>query len=308
MKPKIVAALITLMFIVGMLPIALSPRANAHTAANPFITDLIANQTIDAGDVLVWNDGINLFVRYVTTGSWMMTSTHLAVGDSLSDIPRTKQGSPIPGQFPFSTIHDPPVSMFTYTISLGSWTPGTVLVIAAHAVVCGPAGDQAFAEGLLATMPLYTYPDAENAGSVSVAIVGDNLVITIQTTGSWQLLDTFAFVGFSAPPFPPPWWTWPDRHTGLGGVTTDTYTFSLTGMGVNCGDVLFISVRTWMRGVDSFGNTVLRDGWADPNPFDGWTKFFSVTVPCRLVCETAWGNGVRFTSRNWAMYFNYAVQ
>jgi len=100
----------------------------------PDIFTLYAGQSIDIGTVSVWNDEENLYVTYSTTGGWEMTETHLAVATSLTDIPQAK-GNPIPGKFPYSTIHDPAVTEFTYTIPLEDWDSDTSLFIAAHAKV-----------------------------------------------------------------------------------------------------------------------------------------------------------------------------
>ena len=33
-----------------------------------------------------------------------------------------------------------------------------------------------------------------------------------------------------------------------------------------------------------------------------------VGVPCETIDETAWGEGLEFPGKNWAMYFEYTVQ
>ena len=131
---KLVAVLIALTLALGVLP----GVAFAHRASDPYSTDLIAGggnpkSAIDAGDVLVWNDADTLYVKYVTEGDWCLAETLLAVGDELSDIPQTRKGSPIPGQFPYSEQHDC-VTEYTYEIPL-EWDFDAELFIAAHAVV-----------------------------------------------------------------------------------------------------------------------------------------------------------------------------
>lgn len=118
-----------------VLAVGLALPAAAHTEDDPFVTDLIAGQHEDVGDVKVWNDGTNLYVQYETTGGWVLKETHLAVAEELNGIPQTKKGNPIPGKFPYSTQHDPLVTMYTYEIELGDWEPGTELCIATHAAV-----------------------------------------------------------------------------------------------------------------------------------------------------------------------------
>ena len=301
-------ATMTMLFLVGMLAMAYSPVATAHTEADPFVTDLIAAQTIDAGDVSVWNDGTHLYVRFETTGDWAMRSTHLHVATALEGIPQTKKDSPKPGQFDYMTPHDPPVMEFTYMIELGGWVPDTELYIAAHAVVCGPGEEPMFAQGLLTTVPLYTWPDAINVGTVTVAIVGENLVVTLETIDGWLMLDTHLYLNPTTPPtWPPPWVAFPYKHEGLGGVTTDQYVISLPSLGVGCDDTLYISTHA-----NLVKDGLTRHGWGEQNPLEpypvGWKKYFSVTISCELVCETAWGNGQRFNRKNWAMYFTYTVQ
>ncbi len=113
----------------------------AYLDVYPYVTDLIAGggnvkSAIDVGYVLVYNDLDYLYVKYVTEDGWYMTETHLHVADDVADIPQTKKGNPIPGKFDYVTYHDPAVQEFEYMIPWSEdWTPGTVLDIAAHAVV-----------------------------------------------------------------------------------------------------------------------------------------------------------------------------
>lgn len=66
---------------------------------------LLAGQTIPAGTVDVRIDDAreNLIVEYNTTGGWELVETHLWVGANLADMPQTRKGSPIPGQFPYKS-------------------------------------------------------------------------------------------------------------------------------------------------------------------------------------------------------------
>jgi len=72
-----------------------------HTADAPQVTTLFAGQTIDVGTVSVWNDCVNLYVKYETTGGWVMTETHLAVVTSVADFPTNKPGNLMVGHFPY---------------------------------------------------------------------------------------------------------------------------------------------------------------------------------------------------------------
>jgi hypothetical protein len=120
----------------GQVPATEQSGITYLTKGGPSEFTLYAGQDIPVGTVTVSNDDTDLYVTYETTGDWVMTETHLAVATALTGIPQTKTGNPIPGKFPYSTIHDPAVMEFTYTIPLAlAWAPDTSLFIAAHAVV-----------------------------------------------------------------------------------------------------------------------------------------------------------------------------
>jgi hypothetical protein len=108
----------------------------------PAIADVTAalwagNGAIHVGSVTVSNDGSALNVTYdITLGGWLIAETHVAVGESVEDIPQTNSGNPKIGHFDSSSEHDPGVITVTHTIPLDGMT-GTI-VIAAHAVVYNP--------------------------------------------------------------------------------------------------------------------------------------------------------------------------
>jgi len=92
------------------------------------VTDLIAGQNHDAGDITVTNDGDNLFITYTLEGDWTMSEAHLYVGT-------TYPKKNAPGQFPYKVSDLGGVTEYTFTVPLGDWDCGTDLIIAAHAVV-----------------------------------------------------------------------------------------------------------------------------------------------------------------------------
>jgi len=115
----------------------------AGTEADPEVINLLAGQTNLVGEVRVWNDANNLYVKYVITDlDWCLTETHLHVATSLGDIPQTKKFNPIPGQFDYKRDYDPCVQNDTYVIPM-SLFPGDSLYIAAHAVVSDAPKGQA---------------------------------------------------------------------------------------------------------------------------------------------------------------------
>jgi hypothetical protein len=132
----------------------------AGTEEVPEVIDLIAGQNITVGTVSVWNDFESLYIKYETTGDWVMTETHLAVViTTYRNLPMTKTGNPKVGKFPYKCCYDemagnwvfeyPPsygavcnadgatavtLTEITYAIPL-MWGVGAKLFIAAHAVV-----------------------------------------------------------------------------------------------------------------------------------------------------------------------------
>jgi len=104
--------------------------------SSDFSVILYAGQDEPVGTVEGTIDGTSLNITYETTGCWKMSETHLHVASSLEGIPHTKKGNPIPGQFGYSTSHNPWVSTYTYNITLEEeLEPCEKLYIAAHADV-----------------------------------------------------------------------------------------------------------------------------------------------------------------------------
>jgi len=121
----------SLLVVLAMLMALIPNTVLAGTANNPMKVDLIAGQHIDAGEIQIWNDNDNLYVKYSATPPWCLDETHLQVASNISKIPQNN-GNPVPGQFEYKSKHNC-VSEFTYTVPL------TIefcdLYIAAHAVV-----------------------------------------------------------------------------------------------------------------------------------------------------------------------------
>jgi len=108
---------------------------------------LYAGQDWEVGEVLVWDDGTQLCVKYQLFSEvfdpeegegWGITETHLAVGYVVGDIPQTKKGNPIPGQFLYGNDELGGVEFYEEECipfdDLGIIC-GDSLVIAAHAVI-----------------------------------------------------------------------------------------------------------------------------------------------------------------------------
>ena len=101
---------------------------------SPFVVDFMAAQTTRIGTVTVANSQDTLGISIRTEGGWYMKVTHVAVADSAARLPQTRSGNPIPGLFPFSRRHCPPVAHDQYSIPLSGFT-ARELFIAVHAEV-----------------------------------------------------------------------------------------------------------------------------------------------------------------------------
>jgi len=94
---------------------------------------LIAGNNFNIGEVSVFTEGDFIKVTFkLTDNEWLITETNLAVEPDISGIPQTSSGNPIPGHFPYKTIHQPFVKQFTYSVDVSGLNK---VYIAAHAYV-----------------------------------------------------------------------------------------------------------------------------------------------------------------------------
>src|SRR5690606_25106651 len=98
---------------------------------------LIAGRTIDVGTVTVENDGVELCVRYETSGDWTLVESHLDIRLTPGDIPQNKAGNPKVGNFAYkhSNLGGVTVDEYCFLLDELGYTTGTELFVAAHAVV-----------------------------------------------------------------------------------------------------------------------------------------------------------------------------
>jgi uncharacterized repeat protein (TIGR02543 family) len=113
-----------------------------ETAVDPYTTPLYADQDIEVGKVLVWDDGEELCVRYELNETallegWLIYETHWAVATSKDSIPQNKKKIPQPGKFPYGDDQMTGVDEYQECISFEDLDVECEdnLVIAAHAVV-----------------------------------------------------------------------------------------------------------------------------------------------------------------------------
>lgn len=99
-------------------------------------TDLIAGQHKKVGTVKVEFENGNIIVTYETLPGWLITETHLHIGEHDKDFPLNRAGNPMIGLFQFGDDHDFKKVDGLKVIYTIPWENGCKY-IAAHAVVKG---------------------------------------------------------------------------------------------------------------------------------------------------------------------------
>jgi hypothetical protein len=324
---------ITMLAAVSMILViftVLSTNAAAHTEGDPYTIDLIAGQNLDVGDMKVWNDGDTLYVKYeITEDGWEITETHLAVAESLDDIPQ-KNGNPAPGQFAYKTDHDPAVTEYTYELDL-DWDFDTELYIAAHAVVQK--------ETLLAPAPYYgssVYDDDQGLRKDGTAVrVGrSNPEAALDFEGG-QSETNFFSLGFGGSiiiefdcciangdgndvkVIEDTWGTGYPLEKAEVYASNDAVTWTYLGTADNSDhgyggtintvsefDLGDLSCAKYIKVVDT------TDAGIHNNAADGYDlNAVEALHDCvEIQEETGWGDGEDFPGKNWATYFTYTVQ
>jgi hypothetical protein len=111
----------------------------------PTQVDLIAGQHYDAGDVIIASNDEFLFVTFILENGWLLYESHVAVGDTVADIPQTKKGCPKNGNFAFGDTHAGD-DMYVVAIPLNSFAHDETIIVAAHAVVAQGSGSSYWEE------------------------------------------------------------------------------------------------------------------------------------------------------------------
>lgn len=91
------------------------------------------NESIVAGELSVWDDTNNIYIKFDTVNGWMVGYAHYHLGYSLADIPMNGD-IPVPGQFDYHEEFDPYVTTFTKTIAKSDYnfSVGDTILIAVH--------------------------------------------------------------------------------------------------------------------------------------------------------------------------------
>lgn len=283
------------------------------------MVDLCAGQHDDVGDVLVWDDGSNLYVKYlVTEPDTCLTETHLHVATSLGDIPQTKKNNPIPGQFDYNEEHDC-VTEYTYQIPLDSLCGD--LYIAAHAVVqipsdgrtvCASAAiesGQGLTKGGGSVSPDRSNPDNATGPSDSPYPQQNFLSLGF---GGYIILSFPSFVGGSLTAYEITWGSYPPETADVY-VSRDGATWTLLGTADNSNNMGTNNPHPSTFLLGACIEQVKIVDTTDSSPHANTADAFDLDAVCaEYACaeETAWGDGcygATFNEKNWATYFTYTA-
>jgi len=331
-KTALLSLLLLVLGLVASAEAQLPPPAWAQSRG------LYAGQTNLIGSVKVWNDDTTLYVYFDTTE--VLLETHVHVGTDVSDIPQTKKGNPIPGQFD-SAISYPD----THLHEFGAPFAGTSLVIAAHAAM-----------GQADSMAIVSEPDA---GTVEVSTTGPYTGYGSELTpvacwvhGNWPGISEATWISsayyretegtFGS-------WRLFTRPFDVQGVVVDGATMTVNSDNVEdvainddwvgtseystdwlsrvygVGTVTYMSpygwqqVKTYPLGVEPGANIlqILMRNYPNGENVTGEGTAGTTANPTGLAyklnidyyvkAETAWGDGEPFEGRNWATYMDYTV-
>jgi hypothetical protein len=292
----------------------------ALCTTDPSTVNLIAGQTIDAGDVTVWHDDEYVYVDFVAHPNWLIAKTHVHVAASADEIPQTKKGNPIPGQFDYQTSYMPwEADPAPIMIPLPDM-PGEIFV-AAHADLyeISEMGDywaMAYAspaQGRLnngdpitdparidpaAVLGADDFPPAGFfslgfGGSIEVTFgapvfngAGDDVFVYEATNGrSGYPLETAMVKAL----YDGMWYD-------LGTVTSKS-----NGTGVGSVDLGTLPYAEAIKIVDT------TDGGIHVGSADGYDLDAVRAASLVTASETGWGEGMDFPGNNWGMYFTYTL-
>ncbi len=111
---------------------------DAFSEVSEFV--LYAGQHWEIGRVLVKNTLDSVCVKFILDdpaaidGGWLITEAHVAIGETLADIPQ-KNGNPIPGKFPVNEAFAPGLIETEWFCLPFDFAIGDNLIIAAHAAI-----------------------------------------------------------------------------------------------------------------------------------------------------------------------------
>ena len=104
-------------------------------------------------------------------------------------------------------------------------------------------------EGSPATVTLWAGQTID-AGDVTIATQGGNLIVSYQTSDGWGLKETHLYLGKDVPTKSAPG-KFDFSMEGLGGVDFCSYTVSLSDLEIESGDIFYVAAHAALSGGES---------------------------------------------------------
>jgi hypothetical protein len=279
----------------------------------PLVTDLLAGQSIDAGNVTIYNTADSLYIFVETSGNWRLTSTKIYVG-TLAGMPQTSTGNPKVGQFPYKKNFNPSSTTSLTAISLANLP--ACYIVAVHVdlqeVVNGtivqtqtgwangspmPGANWAmYANYCTQACNPCVYPTTTttlfagqtiNVGTLSITNDAANLSINYQLSGGWYIREIHLYVGtlslmpVNSQNVPVPG-QFPINQSYTTGVQSASFNVPLVGL-PSC---YIIAAHASVYHVASDGSVDQTEtAWGFGDPFQN-TNRWGWTVPyCTAICQ-----------------------
>lgn len=278
----------------------------------PFVTDLLAGQNMDAGNVTIYNTQDSLYIFVETSGNWKLTSTKIYVG-TLAGMPQTSTGNPKVGQFPYKKNFNPSATSSLTVISLAGLP--ACYIVAVHAdlqeVVNGTIVQTQTGWGNGTPIPgnnwaMYinyctqacnpcVYPTTTttlfagqtiNVGTLSIANDATNISVNYALANGWYLGEVHLYIGplsqlpVNSQNVPVPG-QFPVNQSFGNGISTYSYSRPLAGLPPCYVVVAHASVYKMVNGVVVQTETA----WGFGDPFQN-TDRWGWTVPyCTQTCN-----------------------
>lgn len=200
------------------------------------ITDLIAGQHTDVGEVIVTHDEVNMYVTYrISEPGWCLKEHHLHISSTLAGIPQTKTGNPKVGHFAYKGTHDC-ILEYTETIPI-EWGAGAQVYVAAHAVVANDNGD-----GGTTTFTKSGGISTETAWGLGAPFPGNN----------WAMYFFYTLCD--------------DNGGGIGTESEIAYAYAPDGSGITSVCLLDLGISySWGFELGQFSDNYSFELWANPN-------------------------------------------
>jgi len=336
MKKKLFSTLILVTLLASVLP------SVCTVGAEPITQDLMAGKTLEVGEVTVWNDASNIYVKYeITLDGWRFSELHLEIDDVFTDIHQSN-GNPVPGQFAYSqTFAAPYVTEYTFTVPKNGWSTGTILYVVAHAkVVHVVDGSQTIVSD---TSTMWS---GDNVNWYNTISVTPHPAWTSIPGATWVWLDPAnLLLGGEYANTPGGGWYFKKGFT----LPTSAFDISADMVAGAADNAYRIAINGVALVPPGHGQMLLNPPTITQDDFDAFMQVNTHTVPDDTITaganwiqiralnwygdanlpagnpagliykavidysyidktETAWGAGTGFSGKNWATYFTYTVQ